>query len=211
MKDEEIKETSGVIIMVGSETSATLLTGALYYLLKNPFWLSKVQNEVRPLFVDEAQITFSSVSQLKMLNAVINETLRLYPPFPIYLPRVTPKEGATVAGTYIPPDTIIGIPHYATYRSGRHFKNAERYAPERFMGDEEYAKDNRSVFQPFSVGPRNCIGQNLAWAEIRAILTRLLWHFDFEMLKTSKDWEKQGAFVLWSKPSLMVKLKVRKH
>jgi cytochrome P450 len=79
------------------------------------------------------------------------------------------------------------------------------------MGDEEYAEDNRSVFQPFSVGPRNCIGQNLAWAEIRAILTRLLWRFDFEMLKTSKDWEKQGAFVLWSKPSLMFKLKVRKH
>jgi cytochrome P450 len=211
MTHEEIKETSGLIIMAGSETSATLLNGAIYYLLKNPSWMSKLQNEIRTVFMDEAQITFTSISQLQVLNAIINETLRLYPPFPVFLPRVTPKEGATVAGTYIPPYTIIGVPHYAASRSSRNFTNPEKYAQERFLGNAEYANEKRSVIQPFSVGPRNCIGQNLAWAEIRAILSKLVWHFDFEMLDTSKDWEKQKAFVLWDKPSLMVKLKARKH
>jgi cytochrome P450 len=187
---------------------------AICYLLRTPFWLSKLQNEVRTAFMDEAQITFHSVDQLKVLNTVLNEILMFYPPFPpfpIYFLRKPPKEGVTVAGTYILPTTVIGIPHYAACRSSRDCSNPEKHAPKRFMGDEEYAEDSCLVMQPFSVGPLNCIGQNLAWAEIRAILTRLLWHLDIEMLNTSKYWEKQGSFVLWSKPILMVKLKARKH
>lgn len=209
MTHDEIKATSATIVIAGSETSATLLGGAIYYLLKNPEWNSKLQQEVRATFTDESQITFASTSQLKILNAIIYETFRVYPPVPIALPRVTPKEGAVVLGTYIPPDITIGIPHYAAYRSSRNFKNSEKYAPERFLGDKEYAEDKRSVIQPFSVGPRNCIGQNLAWAEMRMILVRLTWHFDFEMLDESKDWEKQKVYTLWTKPSLMVKLKDR--
>jgi cytochrome P450 len=209
MTHDEIKETSGSIIIAGSETSATLLSGAIYYLLKNPVWMSKLQNEVRSSFVNKSQITFSSTSQMTIMNAVIHETFRIYPPVPVALPRLTPKDGAVVAGAYIPPYTRIGIPQYAAYHSSRNFANPDKYAPERFLGDEEYAQDKRSVVQPFSVGPRNCIGQNLAWAEIRTILARLMWHFDFEILDESRDWEKQKVFILWSKPSLMVKLKVR--
>jgi cytochrome P450 len=209
MTHEEIKETSGTIIIAGSETSATLLSGAIYYLLKNPVWMVKLQDEIRTSFTHESQITFSSASQLKLMNAIIHETFRLYPPAPLALPRITPKEGAVVAGTYVPPNTTIGIPQYAAYRSTRNFTDPDLYAPERFLGDTKYVEDKRSVIQPFSVGPRNCIGQNLAWAEIRTILARLVWHFDFEMLDSSRDWEKQKVFVLWSKPSLMVKIKAR--
>jgi cytochrome P450 len=210
MTHEEIQETSGTLIIAGSETSATLLSGAIYYLLKNPFWMAKLQEEIRSSFPQESQITFNSTSQLVTLNAIIHETFRMYPPISVALPRTTPREGAVVAGVFIPPNTTIGIPQYAAYRSSRNFTNPDKYAPERFLGDEEYAEDKRSVIQPFSVGPRNCIGQNLAWAEIRAILARLVWHFDIEMMDISRDWEKQKVFILWSKPSLMVKLKARK-
>ena len=209
MTQDEIKATSGTLVIAGSETSATLLSGAIYYLLENPTWLSKLQLEVRTMFFTESQITFATTNLLKITNAVIHETFRLYPPVPIALPRVVPREGATVAGTYVPPDTKIGIPQYAANRSSRNFTNPEKYAPERFLGDGIYTNDKRSVIQPFSVGPRNCIGQNLAWAEIRTILARLVWHFDFEILDASRNWEKQKVFVLWEKPSLMVKLKVR--
>jgi cytochrome P450 len=210
MTREEIQETSGTLIIAGSETSATLLGGAIYHLLRNPFWMSKLQEEIRSSFTQESQITFNSTSQLAIMNAIIHETFRMYPPVSLALPRVTPRDGAMVADIFIPPGTTIGVPQYAAYRSSRLFTNPEKYAPERFLGDDDYAEDKRSVIQPFSVGPRNCIGQSLAWAEIRAILARLVWHFDFEMMDTSRDWEKQKVFILWSKPSLMVKLKVRK-
>lgn len=209
MTEAEIKVTSGTIIIGGSETSATLLSGAIYYLLKNQSWLEKLQAEVRDMFSTDSDITFTSTASLKTLNAIIHETSRLYPPIPISLLRVVPKGGASVAGTYIPQDTKIGIPQYAAYRSSRNFTNPENFDPGRFMGDDTYSEDKRSILQPFSVGPRNCIGKNLAWAEMRIILARLMWHFDIEMLDASRDWEKQKVFVLWDKPSLMVKLKVR--
>jgi cytochrome P450 len=171
--------------------------------------MSKLQYEIRSSFVDESQITFSSTSQMTVMNAVIHETFRLYPPVPVALLRLTSKEGAIVAGTYIPPNTFIGIPQYSAYRSSRNFANPDKYAPERFLGNEEYSQDKRSIIQPFSVGPRNCIGQNMARAVIRTILARLMWHFDFELLDESRDSEKQKVFALWSKPSLMVNLKVR--
>lgn len=205
-----MKETSGLLILAGSETSATLLSGAVYYLLKNPEWLAKLQEELRIAFTKETEITFTSTSQLKIMNAIIQETFRLYPPVAGALPRVTPKGGALVSGIFIPGETTIGIPQYPASRSTRSFTDPDKYAPERFLGDEKYAADKRQVIQPFSVGPRNCIGQSLAWAEMRTILARLFWNFEFEMLDTSRDWEKQQrVFVLWSKPSLMVRLRVR--
>jgi cytochrome P450 len=145
MSQDEMKETSASIVMAGSETTATLLSGAVYYLLKTPTWLKKLQDELGTAFQNESEITFTSTPQLKILNAIIHETFRLYPPVSIFLPRVVPKEGATVAGTFIPPDTKIGIPQYAAYRSSLNFKIPDIYAPERFLGDEKYADDKRSV------------------------------------------------------------------
>lgn len=209
MTPAEIKQTSGTLIIAGSETSATLLSGAVYYLAKNPEWLAKVHQELHNTFTNESQISFASLSQLKIINAVIQETFRMYPPVPTSLPRVVPEKGATICGTYFPPDTRIGIAQYPAYRSSRNFKNPDAYKPERFLADEEYEDDKRSVIQPFSVGPRNCIGQNLAMAEIRTILARLVWHFDFMLEDNMSSWEDQKVFILWEKPSLMVRLTAR--
>jgi cytochrome P450 len=209
MTRAEMNANSSILIMAGSETSATLLSGLVYHLLQNPIWMTKLQDEVRSTFTEEAQITFTSTSQLKLMTAIIQETFRVYPPVAGSMPRIVPKEGAVVAGTFIPGDTVIGIPQYVASRSSRNFTDPDKFAPERFLGDERYAADKRSVMQPFSVGPRNCIGQTLAWAEVRTILGRLIWNFDMELLDASKGWERQMVFVLWSKPSLMVKLRAR--
>lgn len=209
MTRKEMEDTSSSIIIAGSETSATLVSGAIYYLLRNPVWLLKLQDEVRNGFSTDSQMTFATTSQLKILNAILNETFRVYPPAPVALPRITPRGGVVVAGSYIPGGVAVGLTQYAAYRSPRNFTNPDKYAPERFLGDELYKDDKRSVIQPFSVGPRNCIGQNLAWAEMRMILARLVWHFDMELLDPSINWEKQKTFVLWAKSSLMVRLKIR--
>jgi cytochrome P450 len=210
MTPEELRLTSSLLIMAGSETSATCLSGAIFYLLKNHGWLSRLQKEIREAFQKESEISFASLSHLKVLHAVIQETLRMYPPVAGDMPRMTPSEGAKVCGTYIPPHTRISIPMYPAFRSALNFKNPDTFAPERWLGDEKYADDRRSVLQPFSIGSRNCIGQNLAWAEIRTILARLVWHFDMELMDESRDWvEGQKVYFLWYKPALMVKLKAR--
>lgn len=155
----EIMKTSALIIIAGSETSATLLSGAFFYLLKNPDWYSEVQKEIVDSFQDESEMTFASLNHLRILNAVIQEAFRMYPPVPTTLPRRTTESGAMVCGKFIPPNTSIGIAQWPAYRSSNNFKDPNVFAPERFLGDPKYKDDTTSIIRPFSVGQRNCIGQ----------------------------------------------------
>ena len=75
----------------------------------------------------------------------------------------------------------IGIQMYPAYRSSLDFTDPETFAPERWLGDEKYAVHQRLILQPFSMGSRKCIGQNLARAEMRTILARVVWNFEFEL------------------------------
>lgn len=105
MSRQEIINNSRVLLIAGSETSATLLSGATYYLLQNPHVLDRVQSEVRTVFNKEEEITLRSVSTpslLPYLEAVIDESLRCYPPVPTLLPRRTGPEGALVDGKFVP-------------------------------------------------------------------------------------------------------------
>jgi cytochrome P450 len=77
--------TISFMIIAGIETSATLLSGAIFYLLKNPKWLHKLQQELRDTFRDESEMTFVSLSQLRVMHAILIQTFRMYPPTPIIL------------------------------------------------------------------------------------------------------------------------------
>lgn len=98
--------------------------------------------------------------------------------------------------------------HYAVFRSPSNFKNPDLYVPERWLDDNpEYADDKKDALQPFSFGPRNCIGRNLAYIEMRLVLAKLIWHFDFELTEEGKNWvEKQYVYTVWEKIPLMIKL-----
>lgn len=74
-----------------------------------------------------------------------------------------------------------------------------------------FYNDKRDVLQPFSFGPRNCIGKNLAYNEMRLILARILWNFDLELCQESWEWNEQKSYALWEKPALMCRLKSRVH
>ena len=105
MTRKEIIGTSRVLLIGGSETTATLLSGATYYILQNRAILHRVQSEVREAFKTADDITFRSVSKPDMLpymDAVLQESLRCYPPVPAILPRKTGPEGALIDGNYVP-------------------------------------------------------------------------------------------------------------
>ncbi len=98
----EINVNAQLLVLAGSETTASLLSGATYYLLKNKVALDKVCDEVRSTFQNEDNITFTSVGRLPYLNAVIEEGLRLYPPVPSAFPRRTLPEGNVIDGHFVP-------------------------------------------------------------------------------------------------------------
>lgn len=129
--------------------------------------------------------------------------------FPVanQLQRITGPEGNIIAGRFVPPRTLVGISQKACFSSIENFRDPDKFAPERWLGDERYKDDRKKALQAFSVGPRNCIGMNLAYAEMRIILARLLWNFDMELCEESKDWvDGMKVFMIYQRKPLMVKL-----
>ncbi|KAF1983382.1 isotrichodermin C-15 hydroxylase [Aulographum hederae CBS 113979] len=210
MSRGEIEATFSTFMIAGSETTATSLSGCTYLLLKNPKVMKRLQEEVRRKFENDEAITLLGVDQLRYLNAVIEEALRLYPPVPIALSRRTPPEGAVICGHFVAGETRVGIPQNAAFHSALNFAQPDSFIPERWLNeDASFANDKKAVCQPFSVGPRNCVGRNLAYSELKLVLARLIFNFDLELVDEGEDWLDQKVYTLWLKKPLMVRVKER--
>lgn len=209
---EKLQANSSILIIGGSETTATLLSGLTFLLLTNPESLLKLTNEVRSTFKKEEDIDFTTVSNMSYLLACIDEALRMYPPVPTGLPRVVPRGGVSVCGNYIPENTIVAIHQWALYHNTANFKDPFSYHPERFLGDDRFASDRRDALQPFHLGARNCLGRNLAYVEMRLIICRILFNFDLRIAEESRDWmDRQKIYNLWNKGELKVYLTPVSH
>lgn len=210
MSRSEIHSTAFLLIIAGSETTATLLSGCIYYLCKTQPVMERLVNEIRTAFKSDEEITFNEAEKLQYLNAVIEESLRIYPPIPVGLPRIIPAGGASVAGHYVPENTVVSGQHYAAYHSPTNFTLPDSFIPERWLGtDPRFADDKKFALQPFSTGPRNCIGKHLAYAEIRLIICKLFFNFDINTNPEATNWKDQKVHFLWDRPPLMVTLKER--
>ncbi|KAI0188626.1 isotrichodermin C-15 hydroxylase [Xylaria flabelliformis] len=215
MSRAEIDMAAITFIFAGSETTATMITGTVYLLVTNPSVLSKLTESIRSNFPNESDLTNSRLKQHEYLDCVLKEGLRLYPPTPDKLFRTTKGRSVVVAGKVVPPQTSITVNLWAAYRDPTNFHRALEFIPERWMKDTppEFLNDDKTVFKPFSVGPRDCIGKNLAWAQMRLILAHLVWNFDFLGIKPgSRQWiERQKIFTLWAKLPLDVSIMPRRH
>jgi cytochrome P450 len=99
---EQLEMNSSLLVIAGSETTANVLSGVTYLLTSNSHALERLTREVRSAFATEDEITIESASRLQYMIACLNETLRMYPPVPVGIPRVTPKHGGMVTGHFVP-------------------------------------------------------------------------------------------------------------
>jgi cytochrome P450 len=97
----ELYNNGALFMLAGTETTATLLSGLTYILLRHPTKLARLTKEVRDTFPYFDDMTMIKLSQLEFLNACVEEGLRLYPPLPVGLPRKIPESGATVCGRWV--------------------------------------------------------------------------------------------------------------
>ena len=141
--------------IAGSETTATALLGMTYYLSRNPETYQKLAKEVRTAFKTYDEIDAKSTEALPYLQAAIWESLRMYPPVPIGMPRVSP--GDMVDGRYVPKGAVVYSSPWASTKSERNFQKPYEYHPERWIDPEWH--DNKEASQPFSLGSRGCLGR----------------------------------------------------
>ncbi|KAI1777998.1 cytochrome P450 [Hypoxylon cercidicola] len=202
---DQLAVNANLLIGAGSETTATLLSGACFLLTTHPDHLAELAREVRSSFATEDEITLTSVGSLHYMLAVLNECMRQYPPVTGDLPRIVPEGGATLLGKHVAEGTAVQVLQWPINYDSRWWKDPETFAPERWMGDPKYEGDRLEAMQPFSFGPRNCLGRNLAYAEMRLILAKIIFNFDMTLADDCKDWLRdQKAYVVWDKPPLNI-------
>ncbi|EWZ49110.1 hypothetical protein FOZG_00079 [Fusarium oxysporum Fo47] len=200
--EPELCQQSNTLIVAGSETTATCLTGIVFCLLSNVSCLEALSNEVHSRFQSDTEITGDATADLKYLSAVIEEGLRIFPPAPFGLPRVSP--GAIIDGHYIPPGVVVSVDHWTTKHDGRYWKDPHAFIPERWI-DGGFG-DTKQASQPFSLGPRACLGINLAYLEMRIIIAKMVYHFDWELVNNEVDlFRDSKLYLLWKKPRLLVR------
>ncbi|WPH03856.1 Hypothetical protein R9X50_00673900 [Acrodontium crateriforme] len=174
-KDTMLQADARLIIVAGSDTTAAALTYLFYYLAKDPSQQKKIRDEVRPLTA--GNWSDKDIRAAEHLNGAINEALRMHPPVPSGVSRLTPPEGVQVGDTYIPGNTVFWMPLYVMGRDERNFTNANSFIPERWTHHPEMIK-HKDAFAPFLMGPFGCIGKNLALTELRVLTTRLLLRYE---------------------------------
>ncbi|KZL72932.1 cytochrome P450 [Colletotrichum tofieldiae] len=210
MSKPEIEETADTLIIAGSETTASVLSGVTFFLTTHPGAMAKLAEEVRTSFNSEQEIDVLSVQKLRYMLAVLDESMRVYPVVPMGLTRIIKPGGDYVCERYVPEGTRVMVSQWPMYHNDKHFAQPDSFIPERWLGDPRFVDDNKSALQPFSLGPRNCIGRNLAMSEMRVILARVIWNFDMQIADDSRNWTEQELFGLWKKGPLNVRLTPRK-
>ncbi|KAK6384723.1 hypothetical protein LTS17_002286 [Exophiala oligosperma] len=158
ISQNEVIVNGALFIVAGSETTANELSGLTARLLKNPRVYKKLATEIRSAFKSEDEVTNDGLSKLPYLAACLSEGLRIHPPLPTALMRQVPKDGDTIDGHWVPGGVHVGVCAWAATHSPDNFKSPDEFIPERWM-DDEWEGDDKKASQPFSTGPRGCIGR----------------------------------------------------
>lgn len=174
MDDRQLRDEVLTLYLAGHETTASLLSWALYQLARHPRIQARVMAEVDAQLSDEEP----SLEQLKELHyslQVIHETLRLYPPaWTIARNAVADDE---VMGYRVPAGAIVLISPYFAHRLEAYWPQPLHFDPERFRPQAIAARHPFAYF-PFSLGPRICIGMQFSLYEARLVLAMLLRRFE---------------------------------
>ncbi|KAL2383013.1 hypothetical protein RJZ90_002898 [Blastomyces dermatitidis] len=162
---------SELAITAGSDTVAATLTSLIYILATHPDKQTLLQQELDTLLTGIADISYQKLSvpnNAPMLEGVILETLRLYPGTPGGMQRMTPPEGARIAGRWIPGNTLVSTPTYTLHRDPRNFDQPTTFIPERWSSTPNLIK-HKEAFNPFLIGANSCAGKAIALMELRFV------------------------------------------
>ncbi|KAJ7609928.1 cytochrome P450 monooxygenase [Roridomyces roridus] len=197
MGRSEITAEALTFLVAGSDTTSNSTCAVLYYLAANPKVQARLQAELDEHIGtgEEVIATSEQVKHLVYLDACINEALRLHSTSSLGLPRVVPEEGLTVCGHFFPAGCVLSVPSYTIHRDSDVWgTDPEVYRPERWFEQDKVGGMQRT-FNPYSVGPRACVGRNLAALELSIIIASLMRSFDFVLESPGEPLETREGFL----------------
>ncbi|CAN0854388.1 Desmethyl-deoxy-podophyllotoxin synthase [Linum grandiflorum] len=178
---EVIKAVTLELLLGGIETSSTAILWTMSQLIKDPRVMRAAQQEVRQIFDKIGKVDEANLHELGYLDMVIAEALRLHPPFPLLVPRENEDSVKLDNGYEVPMKTMVFVNVWAINRDSRHWKDAERFCPERFVEHSTEFKTANFHFIPFGAGRRTCPGIAFSMAIVKLTLANLIFHFDWSL------------------------------
>ncbi|PSN52374.1 hypothetical protein C0J52_06738 [Blattella germanica] len=170
MKTREKQGIAVLFFLAGFDTASTLLCFTCYMIATHPEVHQKLQDEVDRTYEENGEFTYEAVNNMKYLDMVVSETLRIYPPGGA-VDRICTQKYTLQADTpleFVPGDNLF-IPIFGLHRDPKYYPEPEKFDPERF-NDENKHKINPFTYLPFGVGPRSCIGNRFALMETKLVL-----------------------------------------
>ncbi|UBV41627.1 cytochrome P450 [Deinococcus taeanensis] len=167
LNDQELRDEVMTLFLAGHETTANLLTFLLLLLARHPDVQTRVRNEVQGV-LQGREPTAADLGALPLLGACIQETLRLYPPAWLVPRQATAP--VRVAGFDLPDGAAVSVSIFMLQRSAAHWPQPDEFRPDRWRS----LPRTPEAFMPFGLGPRMCIGNNLALMEATLIAALLL-------------------------------------
>lgn len=176
---EEMTDQVAIFFLAGHETSAAALAWALYLLALYPEWQEKMAKEALEAF-DPDKIYFSTLSKLRLSRSVFRESMRLYPPVPMFVREAACPE--TFRKRKVKKGSQVILSPWHLHRHERLWERPDEFDPGRF--ETPNGKEClRSAYIPFSAGARVCPGSAFAMAEGTLLLSMLVRAFKFERVE----------------------------
>ncbi|KAK3695836.1 cytochrome P450 [Podospora appendiculata] len=209
--EERLAKEAQVLLGGGTASTARTIGFASFYILTRPTIRSRLEAELRqPMASWPAQVpTWAELDKLPFLQAIVKESLRLSYGVMHRLPRVSPDVPIQYRDYTIPPGIPVGMSAYLMHSDPAVFPSPGEFIPERWIGDKlgsSMAAMNKS-YVPFCRGSRNCLGMNLAMAEMSLILAVLFRPNgpEFELFETDETDIKQAHDFLIPLPKITTK------
>ncbi|EAR86757.2 cytochrome P450 family monooxygenase (macronuclear) [Tetrahymena thermophila SB210] len=182
---EEIVDNFCALFFAGTDTTGNMTGAALYFLSLNPKIQQEAREEVMQIIKQKANssdlkdiynyLSFEDLTKLDLINSILKESLRLLPPASGVLPRISNRD-IKIGQFEVKKGDLVNT-HFIYHQSNPEvYENQDQFNPYRWMKGKE--QNNAFNFTPFSLGPRNCIGQHLAMIEGKCILINFLINFD---------------------------------
>jgi cytochrome P450 len=205
LSDDLIRDQLLTMLIAGHDTSTALLAWALYLLGRHPETLVRLQGEIDTVLGD-CEPDYEKLKQLRYLEQVIKETLRLYPP--IHLGQRIAATDLTFQDYDIPAGARVIYTIYLTHRMQKYWPEPARFHPERF-GRETQRRQTPHAYIPFGGGARNCIGAGFGLLEAKLVLARLIQQFKFTLIENRVQ-PHLGA-TLMPHPTVMMRIDYRRR
>ena len=201
LDDQHIRNEVMGLLLAGYETTANALTWTGYLLSQHAWAVQRLREEVRQTLGGRLPVA-ADLASLPYLRQVLDESLRLFPPAWIIGRRALVDD--EIGGYHVPAGTVIAICIYTLHRHAAFWEEPERFYPQRFT-PECIATRERYAYIPFSIGPRQCIGNGFALLEASLILACIAQRFELRLIP-GIEVKPQALFVLRPNRDLLMSL-----